>query len=323
MTRVFWLLMLLMFPFLAFSQHGNNAYFAYIENYNKMAVQQQNEHGIPASITLAQGLLESGAGKSPLAVKANNHFGIKCHDWTGAKMYYDDDKKNECFRKYRRVLDSYEDHSAFLKNRSRYASLFELEPTDYKGWAHGLKKAGYATDPTYAYKLISIIEEYELHRFDLQSTKDKTKRRLFARKTKEKPQPSTIEEKVEDALPSNGSVYAVVIHQLMRVNGLKYVVAVEGDTYGSIADEFNLKADDVASYNEMAVDAKLKQGERVYLQKKKKQAPKGFEKHVIQPGESLYGIAQYYGIRLIDLFDMNNIPYDGQAAVGQVVKLRP
>ena len=147
------------------AQNRNQAYLSYIDQYYKLAIKQQKEHNIPASIVLAQGLLESGAGLSDFAKQSNNHFGIKCNnDWTGATIYHDDDSKGECFRKYDKVLDSYEDHALFLKNRQRYAFLFYLSSSDYEGWAHGLKKAGYATDPTYAFKLISIIEDYNLHR---------------------------------------------------------------------------------------------------------------------------------------------------------------
>lgn len=319
----------------SFAQHGNTAYNAYIENFHQIAIQQQNEHGIPASITLAQGLLESGAGKSMLAVKANNHFGIKCHDWTGAKIYYDDDKKNECFRKYKRVLDSYEDHSAFLKNRSRYASLFELQQTDYKGWAHGLKKAGYATDPTYAYKLISIIEEYELHRFDLIATKDQPKQKATAKKqnTKSKSKTktkkerekviTTTESKTEKNQNSIGTVNAFDAHYVMKVNGLKYIRAYQGDTFGSIADEFGVKESNLVAFNEVPANYKLKEGEFVYLQKKKRKAEKGFDTHAVQAGESMYSIAQFYGIRLIDLYDMNNMAYTDRAETGMVLKIRP
>jgi len=322
------LLVFVVLPFFAFAQHGNAAYNAYIDNYYAIAIKQQKEHSIPASIILAQGILESGAGRGTLAVNANNHFGIKCHDWTGAKIYHDDDKENECFRKYKRVLDSYEDHSAFLVNRSRYASLFELETTDYKGWAHGLKKAGYATDPAYAYKLISLIEEYELHRFDLMTTKDLAKK---SPKEKRKKQPKETQAKLIDSdskkdnknLAPVGFVYAYSTHETLKVNGLKYVIAHAGDTYGSIADEFGLKEKNLRAYNEMANDTKLQPDTRVYLQKKKRKAPKGFETHVIQAGESLYSIAQFYGIRLIDLFDMNNMPYDQKAKIGEVIKIRP
>lgn len=139
----------------------------YIEEYHELAIKEMNRVGIPASITLAQGMLESGNGNSTLARKSNNHFGIKCHnDWKGKRVYHDDDRKGECFRKYKTVYQSYIDHSDFLTGKQRYASLFELKTTDYKGWAKGLKKAGYATDPKYAHRLIEIIEENNLDRFD-------------------------------------------------------------------------------------------------------------------------------------------------------------
>ena len=307
------------------AQHGNAAYNAYIETYYPLAIQQQKEHGIPASITLAQGLLESAAGKSKLATRGNNHFGIKCHDWTGAKIYYDDDKRNECFRKYKRVLDSYEDHSAFLKNRSRYASLFDLKPTDYKGWAHGLKKAGYATDPTYAYKLISIIDEYELHRFDLLASKDQPRRsRKKANKKREKENEkviTTIESKTKGN--SVGTVNAFDAHYVMKINGLKYIRAFQGDTYGSIADEFDIKETKLFAFNETSANHKPKEGEIVYLQKKKKKAEKGYNTHVVQQGESMYSISQLYGIQLIELYNINNMDYTESAEIGKILFLRP
>lgn len=284
-----------------FAQHGNTHYHNYINNYYKTALKQQSKHNIPASIILAQGLLESGAGRSELATKANNHFGIKCHDWTGKKVYHDDDRKNECFRKYGHAQESFEDHSAFLVNRSRYASLFALSPTDYKKWAHGLKAAGYATDPTYAYKLISIIEEYELHRFDLMATNEVDNR----------------------GGSSSGKVSAHAVHPVIKINSTKYIVARHGDTYRSVADELNTKVDKLLAYNEMPANAQLKPGERVFIQKKKKKAARGFDTHVIQPGESLYAIAQYYGIRLVEIYKMNNLPYSQQAQPGMIIRLRP
>lgn len=138
----------------------------YIDLYAEIAKKNMRSHKIPASITLAQGILESGAGRQRLAAEANNHFGIKCHGWTGAKIYHDDDRSQECFRKYTKVEASYEDHSEFLTGRSRYANLFKLAPDDYKGWARGLRAAGYATDPKYPDKLISLIERYELYKYD-------------------------------------------------------------------------------------------------------------------------------------------------------------
>ena len=142
----------------------------YVEKYSDLAIREMKQYKIPASITLSQGILESGNGESRLATKANNHFGIKCHGWQGKEIYADDDEENECFRKYKRVEDSYRDHSIFLKKNGRYSFLFELDLNDYEGWAHGLKKAGYATSPNYAEKLISLIEKYDLGRFDKHNT---------------------------------------------------------------------------------------------------------------------------------------------------------
>ncbi|WP_400081246.1 glucosaminidase domain-containing protein [Winogradskyella sp. R77965] len=143
-----------------------NAVEIYIDLYSDIAKNNMRTHKIPASITLAQGILESGSGKGRLAQKANNHFGIKCHGWKGAKIYHDDDRSQECFRKYRKAKTSYEDHSEFLTGRRRYASLFKLKPDDYKGWAKGLRAAGYATDRKYPQKLISLIERYQLYEYD-------------------------------------------------------------------------------------------------------------------------------------------------------------
>lgn len=149
------------------SQRKLTSYQKYISKYSDLAIQHQKKYRIPASITLAQGLLESGAGQSDLARRSNNHFGIKCHsDWRGGRVYHDDDLRGECFRKYKRVEDSYDDHSRFLAERSRYERLFKLNIKDYKGWAKGLQKCGYATDRAYANKLIKVIEDYELYRFD-------------------------------------------------------------------------------------------------------------------------------------------------------------
>jgi flagellum-specific peptidoglycan hydrolase FlgJ len=147
----------------------------YINYYSSIAMDEMIQFGIPASITLAQGILESGAGRGTLAVQANNHFGIKCHDWTGKKIFHDDDKKQECFRKYDNPEYSYRDHSIFLSNRGRYSFLFDLKKDDYKKWARGLKKAGYATDPKYSQKLIDLIERYELYKYDNKVLKKKNK----------------------------------------------------------------------------------------------------------------------------------------------------
>jgi LysM repeat protein len=315
--RIFILsLALCLCSFSAFAQGRSAIHRTYIENFSDIAVRQQQSHGIPASIILAQGLLESGAGQSRLAVEANNHFGIKCHGWIGATIHHDDDAANECFRKYERASDSFEDHSAFLTSRPRYAALFRLNPTDYKAWAHGLRQAGYATDPAYAYKLIALIDEYELHRFDLAAT-------TVAVQPQSTTTPAREGGRGRIQRPAGSSISAFEPHEVLRVNGLRFVIARAGDTYGSIADQFGIREQNLLSFNEMPAGARPEVGQRVFLQKKKKKAPRGFDSHVIQPGESLYSIAQFYGIRLINLFEMSNLPLDAKAEVGQIVRLRP
>ena len=273
----------------------------YIEKYSSIAVKKMHEHGIPASITLAQGILESGAGNSVLAKKSNNHFGIKCHnDWNGEKVYHDDDVKDDCFRKYPSVEDSYEDHSQFLK-RPRYASLFNLKTTDYKGWAKGLKQCGYATDPNYSNRLINLIETYELQKYDQQEKKEKTKKKEKKEKEKkEKAKKSDKQKKSENKATTDtlqltekeltekelaekeaeiranylleskmGSIPAYITHPVKYVNGKKAVIARAGDTYEVIAKEFGLRKWEIRWYNHVKKGAKPEEGRSVYLQKKK------------------------------------------------------
>ena len=186
----------------------------YISVYKDIAISEMKKFGIPASITLAQGILESGSGKGRLAVKANNHFGIKCHGWKGGKIYHDDDKRQECFRKYKSASESFRDHSEFLANRKRYAKLFKLDKDDYKGWARELRKAGYATDRRYPQKLISLIERYELYKYD-----DKPKR---SKKRKEdSPVVATTYTVVKgDTLYSISRKYNITVKELQKLNGL-------------------------------------------------------------------------------------------------------
>ena len=304
--RIFYIL--LSINLLAVAQTLNPAYLSYIEQYHQLAEKQEKEHRIPASIVLAQGLLESGAGQSDFAKQSNNHFGIKCNnDWTGQKIYHDDDQKSECFRKYDQVLDSYEDHAIFLKNRTRYSFLFNLAPTDYEGWAQGLKKAGYATDPTYAYKLISIIEGYDLHRFDLANNSNGN---------------NSNNTKTEENRGSMGIIQAIANHQVFKVNGVKFVTSNSGDTYVAIADEFNLSEARVREYNEIDSNTSLSIGIRVFIESKKNKASTESETHVVQDGESMYSISQYYGIKVESLYLLNKIPFTEGASLGQALKLR-
>lgn len=307
--RNFSLFIILLFSTLSIAQNQNLTYLSYIDQYHQIAVKQQKEHGIPASIVLAQGLLESGAGKSELSKTSNNHFGIKCTDWAGEKVYHDDDEKGECFRKYSKVLDSYEDHAQFLKTRPRYASLFLLKPTDYEGWAFGLKKAGYATDPSYAFKLISMIENYSLQKYDTG--------KYFTENT-----PNESNTPKSDYYGSIGTIEAFLSHEVLKVNGVRFVKAVPSDTYKSIADEFNISEKRIRLHNEVSSSAQLIPGMRAYISYKKSKALKGFDNYIVKAGDSMYSIAQDFGIKTVSLYKLNQMTFSQVAKVGQVLRLR-
>ena len=262
----------------------NQDYLNYIEKFSSLAVEKMKNYGIPASITLAQGLLESGAGKSRLAVEGNNHFGIKCRgDWKGATMTHDDDAKGECFRKYDSAKGSYDDHSIFLKSSKRYEGLFLLEINDYKGWAHGLSKAGYATDPNYPQRLIKLIEDYELHKYDTQTNrkqkvenrKSKTReipeqKKLNSEKT-ETPKETAKTRKTENVKTRNnnsiGKVSPFTTHEIIFVNGTKAIKTVYGDSYAAIAEEFGLTEKEILKFNGLKKAVNLGVGATVYLEK--------------------------------------------------------
>lgn len=279
----------------------NQAYQQYIDQYKDVAIEQMQRYHIPASITLAQGLFESGAGRSVLARKANNHFGIKCHGWTGQKSYHDDDERNECFRAYDSAFESYEDHSKFLVNGRRYQSLFSLKQTDYKGWAHGLKAAGYATNPQYASKLIEIIQLYKLYQYDTAKGYDKF-----------------MTDRAKDHAV-NGD-----LHVIKAFNKNYYIIVRQGDTFKSIAEEVGISYRRIARYNERDKRDQLEKGEVIWLKKKQKKAPKTYKGHLhyVKAGESMYIIAQKYGIRLKSLYKINHFTPDHQIRVGEGIKLR-
>lgn len=263
----------------------------YISEYAAMAMEQQEEHGIPASITLAQGLLESSAGRSTLATKGKNHFGIKCHkSWKGKTMLRNDDKPNECFRVYNDVAESFRDHSLFLK-RDRYKSLFELAPTDYKGWARGLSRCGYATDPNYAARLISIIERYALYGYDSGDAGDIEETVAFIRET----------------LSSS--------HPVRKSRGLHYVMAFPGDTYTSIAKEFGLNVKKLRHYNDAGKKDDIKEWEEVYLEEKNDEAPEGVTQATIGEGETLRSVAQRYGVKVATIKKLNKRASDRPGTV--------
>lgn len=276
-------------------------YEEYIETYKGIAVDHMRKYKIPASITLAQGLLESGAGKSALTKNSNNHFGIKCHnDWTGGKVYQADDTPNDCFRKYKRAEDSFEDHSRFLADKPRYKSLFALEITDYRGWAKGLQQAGYATDKAYANKLIKLIEDYELYQHD---------KRGFSKEKIREIEETQVRSKEYRHIP-------------YKTHNLVYVIAEAGDTYEGIAGEFDFKPKDLYKYNEVPEGFPLKAGDLVYFEKKKSKADKPYYEHEVQVGESMYSISQLYGIKVKNLYKMNKKDFEYVPTEGDVLKLR-
>lgn len=273
----------------------------YIEKYKDDAIQEMHHSGVPASITLAQGILESGDGNSPLALYANNHFGIKCHNsWKGETFIMDDDEKNECFRKYNSAYESFKDHSEFLTSRSRYASLFELNITDYKGWAKGLKAAGYATNPKYADLLIALIEKHELYRFD-----------NYAKV----PSKQLAKNKTSSVLAESQSKRIVKLR-----NNIKYTFVSDGDDVASIAADFDMNTWQIYKYNDLNKSDKLKSGEIIYLQPKRNKATEEF--HVVKSGETMREIAQMHGIKLKQLYKKNNLIVGTQPQAGQKLSLR-
>ena len=308
------LLLLLISPisyFLNFAsaQRPNQAYWDYIATYKDMAQDQMARHRIPASITLAQGLLESAAGRSDLAVKANNHFGIKVGvGWTGPYVVKSDDRPDDRFRKYNSVGESYEDHSLFLL-KPRYQSLFKLNITDYRGWAQGLKQCGYATSPTYAQQLITIIENYGLHQYDAQD-------RRYRQTVQQGATPaSSARELAEQAFYASHPVYAC--------NKNYFIYVQPGDNLPTLALMTGVKKRKLRSYNELPKGYVPQPGDILYLQKKRSRADKSFRgvPHVVQQGESMYDIAQRYGMRLESLYKLNELPRDYVPQAGHMLRV--
>lgn len=278
------------------AQSRNPRYEKYIKEYAELAVKCQKEYQIPASITLAQGILESNAGDSELAKKCNNHFGIKCgSSWYGRTIHKDDDTYGECFRCYNNAKASYDDHAKFLK-RQRYAFLYDYPITDYASWAYGLKKAGYATDPKYPQKLINIIETYELYKYD------------------------------KGVIPSSGKPEdnnQLFGYELIKNNGVKCYKLMGDDTFKNISKETGLFVKELLYFNDLPKNTPLSRGEYVYLAPKKNKVSRKMPKtHVVQSGESMHSISQEYGIKLKALYKRNKIKYGTPAEVDQILKLR-
>lgn len=304
---------------------------AYVEKYASMAVAEMHRTGVPASITLAQGILESGCGQSELAVKANNHFGIQCHSsWKGPKYKAKDNGRWRDFRKYESAAGSYQDHSDFLKKNKRYSSLFELEITDYKGWAHGLKAAHYAEDVAYAVKLIDLIERYELYVYD---TMDEVPAVAGKPDTDDKPsegyvpadQPSgVVVVEVEEPLTERQRrAYRYnLARQMYSQNGVPFVYSCAGETYADIARQYNLFLGEILKFNDVKEDRELQTGVVVYVQAKKAKAAKGYDEYKSEGGMSMWEISQKYGVKLKKLCRRNGVDESYVPQAGEVIVLR-
>lgn len=292
-----------------FAQSKQQTREEYIQKYYPLAISEMERSGIPASIKLAQGCWESANGNSRLATEAHNHFGIKCKaDWKGKKIFHDDDEKQECFRKYSEDLSSYIDHSNFLMAGSRYAFLFQLDPLDYAGWARGLKKAGYATDPTYAERLIKIIEDYKLYQYDQYGAN-----RQIASLTHESGNKQPLG-------PNLGRTNAT--HKIELRNGLRTIVAEAGDTYESLTAELNLKDWELYTYNDMAKGRQPHANEILYIEAKHKKADKKHTKHVAESDDTMHYISQRYALKLKPLLRRNRMEYGEEPQKGQIIYLR-
>jgi hypothetical protein len=304
---------------------GNNysSVETYIENFKDLAISEMRRTGVPASITLAQGIIESDMGRSRLSTEANNHFGIKCHDdWKGPTVRHNDDRRNECFRKYRQAEESYRDHSDFLRSEPRYKVLFSLDVTDYKGWARGLKRAGYATNPEYANMLIRKVEEYKLYNYDRGiAYTGKTGNTIDTVPAKQDNGITNNSEKNIGNVNNNYSVSAVR-SRVMEKNRIQYIIAREGDTHESLEKELQLLRWELARYNELQADFSITGGQILYLQPKREKADVGNDIHTASEGETMYIISQIYGIKLKNLLLMNRMTAGQEPVPGQKIWLR-
>ncbi len=299
----------------------------YVQNFKEDAIKEMLLYNIPASIILAQGMLESGNGTSDLAILANNHFGIKCHDeWEGPTFIKSDDTEDECFRKYPTVLDSYTDHSLFLKSRARYSQLFELNRTDYKAWAKGLKEAGYATDPEYTIRLLDLIETHELFKYDLAGQSSKKAKGDLAKKQSKNIKSETA--KKTDSMPPAPATEKGVIaaiekaqpHEILRLGIVKYIIVRPSDTFENIAVETDKDLWQLYKFNDLSEYDKLVPGQKLYLQPKHKKAKEHY--HIVKIGETMKSISQFYGIKLKSLYKKNNMREWEEPVAGQLLYMR-
>jgi LysM repeat protein len=337
------LFVFLMSFFFKFSQaQSTDDILAYIVKYKDLAIAEMKRTGIPAAITLAQGIHETEAGTSELVRKSNNHFGIKCKDnWTGESVFHDDDARGECFRKYSASEDSYRDHSDFLKTRSNYASLFQLDPTDYQAWAFGLKKAGYATNPKYAQILIKLIEDYHLQDYTMialgkmeqdgdlvknrGSEKEKNSKGIIAVKNQENPKivSETLNQKSSEEKNPVIAVVAVINNYPegeFKINETRVVYVKKGTSYLTIAQQYEIPLARLFEFNDIQQQEIAPRDQLVFIQRKRKIGD--HESHIVQPGETLISIAQTEALRLESLLEYNNLGANMQPAIGETLYLR-
>lgn len=290
----------------------------YIDKYAAIAVQEMINYHIPASITMAQACLESSDGNSVLTRQSNNHFGIKCKsNWTGSSVRHNDDAANECFRKYRTPEESFRDHSEFLTTSTRYSFLFSYDIRDFKKWAHGLKQAGYATDPAYPNKLIKIIEDYRLYELDQLDWK-------YVNTEKTDPKHSSLFGLLKKKSPDQrvGIATGYLPRKMEKRNGRKAFIAIDGDDYARIADEFGKKDWQIYQYNDAYAGDVPQAGEPVFLKTKKSKAPRGNDWHVVQRGETLRSVAQWYGVKVSSIRKFNGLNEGAEVRAGEVLALR-
>ncbi|MBP5418275.1 MAG: glucosaminidase domain-containing protein [Bacteroidales bacterium] len=287
----------------------------YVNMYKDKAISEMQRSGIPASITLAQGILESDCGNSYLATTANNHFGIKCAGgWTGATAYHDDDQKQECFRSYDSAEESYNDHTDFLVSKPRYASLFQLASNDYKGWAEGLSKCGYATDPNYPERLITIIEQLNLAQFD--SDEPTT---YIAQDTET---PKEVYDAPAVRADASFMINPIHVHKVEYNNGVRYIKVIKGDTWEGIAREFHLMVSELLRYNDLDASAKIGDMKYLYIRSKRNRAHSDCQTHTVREGETMWSIAHNYGMKLRRLRRFNHMAVGQEPATGEVLNLR-
>ena len=303
-------------PVCSYSQNNSfdEAVKKYIETFQRIAVEEMSIYHIPASITLAQGIFESNAGRSKLATEANNHFGIKCHkEWSGKKYIQDDETKNECFRKYNNPEESFRDHSLFLIQRDRYKSLFLLDITDYKGWARGLKEAGYATNPKYAELLINNIENYQLFQYDRTVLASMSRDSLSESK-------DTVGVKPDRRKPFEIVSEGPSKHTIYKINSLRLTIALKGDTWALLSKYFKIAQKKLIRYNDLDKGAQVNAGQLIFLEKKRKKGVS--QKYIVKHGETMYTISQINGIQLKALYKLNKLKPGQSIKKGQKLILR-